>query len=255
MQCLFFKRFHAQFVFGKLGNVDFFDDGIDDVGGRDVVGFGFVADGDAMLEDVGSEFLDVFGDDVCACIHEGVGFCGHGESDGGTRACAMFDAVLQLGEAELIRLTGSVDDIDDISPDAFVEINEVDVLGCVNEIGRCCDGSRHDLLFVGHSVEDFFFFFDGRITDDNFHHETVDLCFWQSISAFLINRVLRGDDEEWSWQSKGGFTDGDLFFLHGFEESRLNLCGCAVDLIGENEIGEDGSFFGVERACILTIGH
>ena len=35
-----------------------------------------------------------------------------------------------------------------------------------------------------------------RVTDDDLEHEAVDLRFGQRIGAFLLERVLRGHDEE-----------------------------------------------------------
>ena len=64
----------------------------------------------------------------------------------------------------------------------------------------------------------------------------------------MFERVLGGENDEGVRQFVGGLPDGDLAFGHGFEEGALDLCGGAVDFVGEDEVGEEGPLFGGELA-------
>ena len=44
--------------------------------------------------------------------------------------------------------------------------------------------------------EDLLFLFEVRVIDLDVEHEAVELGFGQRIGAFLLDRVLRGEDEE-----------------------------------------------------------
>jgi hypothetical protein len=41
------------------------------------------------------------------------------------------------------------------------------------------------------------------------------------------------------WVAAWGAVDGDLAFLHGLQEGGLGLGRGAVDLVGEQQVGED----------------
>ena len=77
------------------------------------------------------------------------------------------------------------------------------------------------------------------IIDLDVEHEAVELGFRQRIGAFLLDRVLRGDDEERLGQVVGVLAGRDLTFLHGFEQGGLRLGRRAVDLVGQEDVGED----------------
>jgi hypothetical protein len=50
----------------------------------------------------------------------------------------------------------------------------------------------------------------------------------------------------------GGSGDGDLALFHGFEEGGLDFGGRAVDLVGEDEVVEDGA--GLEAELTFAFG-
>ena len=83
-----------------------------------------------------------------------------------------------------------------------------------------------------------------RVIDVELEHETIELRLGQRIGAFLFDWVLSGEDEERFGEAEGLFADGDLLFLHRFEQARSALCRRAIDFVGKNEIGEDRSFGG-----------
>ncbi len=76
------------------------------------------------------------------------------------------------------------------------------------------------------------------IVHEDVEHEAVLLRFGQRIGAFLLDGVLRGQHEERVGQLVPGAADGDLAFLHGFEQGGLRLGRRAVDLVGQDDVGE-----------------
>ena len=75
-----------------------------------------------------------------------------------------------------------------------------------------------------------------------FEQEAVELGFGEGEGAFVFDGVLGGEDEEGFGEKMGGAFDGDLGFLHGFEEGGLGAgCG-AIDFICEEDVDEEGAF-------------
>jgi len=62
----------------------------------------------------------------------------------------------------------------------------------------------------------------------------------------LFQGVLGSQHQEGLGQLETFFAQGDLPFLHGLEQGRLNLAGRAVDLVGQQQVGEDGALLGGE---------
>jgi hypothetical protein len=70
---------------------------------------------------------------------------------------------------------------------------------------------------------------------------------------FVLEGVLRGQDEERSPQAIGFPVRGHLALLHHLEKSRLRLRGRAVDLVGEQKVREDGSGLEVELLLLHVV--
>ena len=104
-------------------------------------------------------------------------------------------------------------------------------------------------------TDDEFFIFLRRVADNHFQHEAVDLCFRKRIGSFLFNGILRSQDQEWFFEREGLFADGNLSFLHGFQQGALHLGGCPVDLVGQHEVGEDRSPADGETLLLLIVDH
>ena len=76
--------------------------------------------------------------------------------------------------------------------------------------------------------------------DEALEHEAVHLRLRERIGAFLLDRVLRREDEERIRQAIRLVADRDLALLHRFEKGRLHLGGRAVDFVREKDVREDG---------------
>jgi len=88
------------------------------------------------------------------------------------------------------------------------------------------------------------------------HQETVQLALGQGVGAQLFLRVLGGNHEKRRGQRVGPAFDGDLFFLHGFEQRTLGLGAGPVDFIGQQHLRKHGA--GVEHkafAAPVVDGH
>ncbi len=57
----------------------------------------------------------------------------------------------------------------------------------------------------------------------------------------MLDRVLSGDHQEGLRQGIRVRIDRDLAFVHGLEQRRLGLGSGAVDLVGQQDVGENRS--------------
>ena len=58
---------------------------------------------------------------------------------------------------------------------------------------------------------------EARVLDEHLEHEPVLLRFGQRVGPFLLDRVLRGQDEERVAELVPRAADGHLPFLHGLQ--------------------------------------
>jgi hypothetical protein len=61
----------------------------------------------------------------------------------------------------------------------------------------------------------------------------------ERIRPFELDRILGGEHEERFIERVGTPLDRDPVLLHGLEKCRLGLGRCAIDLVGEHDVGED----------------
>lgn len=83
--------------------------------------------------------------------------------------------------------------------------------------------------------------------------EAVELRLGEGESAGGGGIVLGGNDEEGIGEFPSGAINGDLPLVHGFEERRLGAGGGAVDLVGEEEVGEDGACDEFKVSVLRTV--
>jgi len=86
-------------------------------------------------------------------------------------------------------------------------------------------------------------------------YSPVLLCFGKRIGAFLFEGILGSENKERFLELIAGIAEGDLSFLHGFQQGALNFRRGAVDLIGEDEVGKDGTFANDEFVLLLIVDH
>ena len=64
---------------------------------------------------------------------------------------------------------------------------------------------------------------------------------------------MRREHQERFFELERLVADGDLPFLHGFEQRALNFGGRAVDFVGKHEVGKDGAAPGGKRARLRIV--
>ena len=92
-----------------------------------------------------------------------------------------------------------------------------------------------------------------RIVDTGVQHEAIELGLGQGIGALLLDGVLGGHDQKQRRQRIGGRPDADLALGHGLEQRRLHLRGRAIDLVGEDQVMEQGPALEAEGAFLGPI--
>ena len=95
------------------------------------------------------------------------------------------------------------------------------------------------------------------IDDVDLQQEAVELRLGQGIGAFLLERVLGGQNVERRRQVVAHAGDGDVVLLHRLEQRRLGARAGAVDLVGHEKLGEDraGDEAEVARAVGRLVHH
>jgi len=86
------------------------------------------------------------------------------------------------------------------------------------------------------------------VTDEQLEEEAVELRLGQRIRAFLLDRVLRGEHEEWLLQRVLRAAGSNRVLLHRFEQRGLRLRRGAVDLVGEDHLPEQRPALKLETA-------
>ena len=196
----------------------------------------------------------VLGDDVSAAADEGVGAGGLRQRDRGTGRASVGDQVLQLLEVVLGRFARGEDDVDDVLLDLLVHIDVLDHRAGLDDVL-----GRDDAVHGGHApsgevhAHDVALLLLVGIGDPGLEHETVHLCLGQRVGPLLLEGVLRGQHEEGLRQRVGLLADGYLALLHRFEQCRLHLGRRTVDLVGEDEVGEDWALADEEVLALLRI--
>ncbi len=110
------------------------------------------------------------------------------------------------------------------------------------------DGSGLGRDVGGRRLDDRDLLVGRRVDDRDVEHEPVELRLGQGVGPFLLDRVLGRDDEERRVELVGPPADRDLALLHRLEERGLGLRWGSVDLVGEEELGEQRPLEEVEPA-------
>ena len=171
------------------------------------------------------------------------------EIDRGARRCAEIDEPRHVLQAVRRRVARREHEVDDVVPDLVVDID------AVHNPPRGEDSRRvrhRGDGFLGrrrrHAVEDFELFVAVGVADAQLEHEAVGLRLGQRVGAFLLKGF-------WVASTRKGCGSGKLsspmvtwFSCMASSSALLHLGRRPVDLVGEDEIGEDGAFAHPELA-------
>src|SRR5262249_51195856 len=106
-------------------------------------------------------------------------------------------------------------------------------------IRRRRGGQLFDRVYVLNPLEHVVFFVERRIAEAKADQEAVELRFGQRERSLVVDRILRGDDEERRLEGVGLAVDRDAAFGHRLQQSRLRARRGPVNLIGEHDLRED----------------
>ena len=99
-------------------------------------------------------------------------------------------------------------------------------------------GAGRLLLRRGRAPHDLQLVLRRRVVDLDLQHEAIELGFGQRVGALLLDRVLRREHEERRLDRVRHAADRDVLLLHRLQQRGLRLGGRAVDLVGEDDVGE-----------------
>lgn len=198
-----------------------------------------------MFEHGVREPFDVVGQDVASALDRRIGLGGPEKGHRGARARA---------KREVGAVASTVDDAQDVVADflvdeyfAYAGLHPEDGLGVGDRL-QARDGMRG-----AGALEEIGFGDDAGVTDREPEHEAVELGFRKREGAFVLDRVLRGKHQKGLRERVRLAVYGDLAFGHGLEESRLGAWRSAVDFVGDDDLGKNGSPSKLEFLRFLVI--
>ena len=147
------------------------------------------------------------------------------------------------------------DEIDHVEAD---RLRDVDVLDCpLHRDQRLCidDPLERELVLtpLEPPVEHGDLVVAAGVPDRGAEDEPVELRLGERVGAFVLDRVLGREHEERRPEGPCLPVHRDLPFLHRLEEGRLCLRRGAVDLVCEEEAGEDRARAELELARPLVV--
>src|SRR5262249_22834779 len=221
-----------------LGHFYLLENALDHLLGGEVLRLGFVRQRDAVAEDVVGDRLHVLGRDEPAVPQERVRARREVQVDGRARRGAVVDVAGQLLEAAARRVARREYYTNYVILHFRIDVDVADHLVRLDELPGRHHRVELERRLPGDPVHDQELFRPRRIADLHLEHEPVDLSLGQRVGALLLDRVLRRQHEERRRQRKRLVADGDLLLLHALEQGALHLGGRAVDLVGEDQVGE-----------------
>src|SRR5207248_5134040 len=159
----------------SLGDRYVVENATDDDLRRDLLRIRFVRDDEPVPHDVERHGFDVVGQDVIAAVEERLRTGREGDVDRGARRDAVGDQGFQVRELRAHGVARGDDDADDVVLDRLVHVHLTDG-GARIKYGRGGRELPRDRgLLDGVAIHDHPLLVGGRVTDDDLHHESVDL--------------------------------------------------------------------------------
>ena len=112
-----------------------------------------------------------------------------------------------------------------------------------------------DLLAAAHAQEDLLLLVRRGVAHPHLQHEPVELRLGQRIGPLVLDGILRGQHQERLLERIGGAADRHLALLHRLEQRGLHLGRRAVDLVRQDDLGEERPLLDVELLRLLIEDH
>ena len=164
-------------------------------------------------------------------------------------------------QAERGRLAGGAGDVDDVRrhlgrdlhlPDRGLAGGDV-----VGPAHRTHAGARDvaGVEALGVPAQDLQLGLARRDRQHDLEQEAVELGLGQRVGALVLDGVLRRGDQERPRQRARDPVDRHLALLHRLEQRRLGLGRRPVDLVGEQQVGEDRALAEAQLALLAVDDH
>ena len=150
---------------------------------------------------------------------------------------------------------GCLDDFHGVTADFFIHMHFADGLLAVDDFLRGCNRCQGvDGMLLLQAMEHGDFLLHLRIAQAQTHQETVQLRFGERKRAFVVNGVLRGNEQKGRSQIVIDAVGRDLPFRHRLEQRRLRPRRGAIDFVRQNNLGKERA--GPElKVCRLGVEH
>ena len=184
-----------------------------------------------MHEDRREQALDVLGDDVAPSVEERPRTRRPLQREAAADGAPDHDGLLLAGRTH------------ELDHPAVEDVVDVDVLGrrpqlmhLVEPDDRLEIVERVGVALIG---EDLQLVLELRVAERGAQEEAVELCLGEREGSLVLDRVLGGEKEERVRQLPRDAVDRDLTLGHRLEQCRLRLRRRPVDLVDEDDVGED----------------
>ena len=188
-----------------------------------------------MPQNRGRNRLHVIRNEVAAAIHGGNRFGHHHQADGRARACP---------QAERGPLARAPHQGGNVAEERGLNFDLRHLPASHGQQGGIHWEQSAFLQLAGIEAiliifQDLGLMLSGRIRDQNLHEKTIKLRLGQRIRSFELHRVLRGEHGEKAGKRMARSINRDLPLFHRFQQRRLGAGRGAVNLIDQQQIGED----------------
>ena len=198
-----------------------------------------------MRERGDGDGLDVFRRDVVATSERGLRAAELEQSQRAARRGADLQPCAGPGRG---------DEIDHVEADRLRDVNLLERPLELDQPWRVDHRLEHDLVAgaLEAPLEHAPLVVPLRVADADPKQEAVELRLGERVGALVLDRVLGREDDERRLEQVRDAFDRHLPLLHRLEQRRLCLRRRAVDLVGEEQIGEDRARAELELALPLV---
>ncbi len=192
-----------------------------------------------MPHDGQSQRLDIIKRNIKPAVEHGTGLGRRHQVDGGTRATAPGNPVLDEIRGALFGGTRSAHQCGDILHEVIGNRDACHKILQRKDLFLAQRG--HDLFRFAtrYGVNNVHLFIETWVFDVDLEHKPVQLRFRQCVGPLLLQGVLGRKDEEREIQSIVIAVRRDHLLLHRLQQRCLRLGRGAVDLVCQQNIGED----------------
>jgi hypothetical protein len=188
---------------------------------------------DAVRKNGDGELLEVIRKAIIAPVEESAGLRGALEHQCATRTDS---------QSEQLSLARAIDDVESIVVEAGIDFYVSDGFLHRQNFADVRQGFQSVERIVADAfAQNFTFGFVRRVAHLDTHQKTVELRFGQWIGAVMLDWILRSDNEKGLRKRESFAVDGDLRFVHGFQERGLRARRGAIDLVRKYDVGENGA--------------